>query len=141
MSNGRITEVLWYAEHYMTKRIFFTSPQSTLPPGYNRHSTSSPKEMDRLFTRMHEQEREHNEKQIEQIYNRGREYYERCRGELKSRLASAGTSNVEKNIIRASLKLMDDKDSKMQENHVYGISALQESPAPLEGPRTKVTVN
>lgn len=136
--NGK--ERLWYAENPVTKRVFFTSPMSPLPSGYVRKCTTEPREMDRVFNRMHEQEREHNEKMIEQIYNRGREYYERARSELKRRLSSASTSEAEKNIIRASLKLMDERDSKMQENHVYGVSSMQETEAPLEGARTKVVI-
>lgn len=135
--NGR--EKLWYAENAVGK-IFFTSPMSPLPPGYALRSTTEPREMDRLFNRMHEQERERNEKMIEQIYNRGREYYERVRDALKARLGSAGVSNAEKNVIRASLKLMDERDSKMQENHVFGVSAMQEHEAPVPN-RTKVAVN
>lgn len=134
--NGR--EKLWWAENPQTKRIFFTSPFSPLPAGYNRHSTTSPKEMDRLFSRMHEQEREANERQIEQIYNRGRDYYDRVRSELRTRLNSAGVSNAEKNIIRAALELMDARDAKLQENNVYGVSAMQESSAPLPGPSKRV---
>ena len=41
-----------------------------------RKSTKNPREMDRLFNRMHEQEREANERLIEKIYNRGRDYYD-----------------------------------------------------------------
>jgi hypothetical protein len=134
--NGK--EVLYWAENPITKRIFFTSPMSPLPPGYTRKSTTSPREMDRLFNRMHEQEREANEKLVEKIYNRGREHYDRLRSALRSRLQSGSTSDAEKNIIRASLKLMDEKDSKIQQNTVYGVSAMQETEAPLEGPRKRI---
>lgn len=137
--NGR--EKLWWAENPVTGRIFFTSPMSPLPPGYVRKSTTSPREMDRLFNKMHEQEREHNEQFIEQLYNRGRAYYDRVRSQLRSKLQSGATSDAEKNIIRASLKLMDERDHKMQQNTVYGVSAMQEHEAPLEGPRTKVVIH
>jgi hypothetical protein len=136
--NGR--EKLYWAEN-ASGHIFFTSPMSPLPAGFARFSTTNPKEMDRLFNRMHEQEREHNERFIEQLYNRNREHYDRLRSSLHTKLSSSSTSNAEKNIIRASLKLMDERDAKMQQNTVYGVSAMQESPAPLEGPRTKVTIN
>src|ERR1700743_2959445 len=122
--NGK--EVLWFAENPITKRIFFTSPMSPLPYGYVRKSTTSPKEMDRVFQRMHEQEREHNERLIENLYLRGKENYDRLRSALRDRLQSAGVSEAEKGIIRESLKLMDEKESKAQKNTVYGISALQE---------------
>jgi hypothetical protein len=136
--NGR--EKLWFAENPLTKRIFFTSPMSPLPPGYIRKSTTSPREMDRLFNRMHDQEREANEKLVEKIYNRGREHYDRLRSALRSRLQSGSTSDAEKNIIRASLKLMDEKDSKMQQNNVYGVSAMQEASEPLPARNTTVMI-
>lgn len=133
--NGK--EALWYAENAVG-RIYFTSPMSTLQPGYALFHTTNPKEMDRLFNKMHAQEREQNERFIEQLWNRGRSYYEALRSKLITRLSSAGVSDAEKNIIRASLALMDERDHKAQQNTVYGVSAMQESPAPLEGPRTKV---
>lgn len=136
--NGK--EKLWWAENPVTKRIFFTSPMSPLPAGYVRKSTTNPREMDRLFNRMHEQEREQNEKFIEKLYHRGRESYDAVRNRLKARMAEAGVSDAEKNIIRASLKLMDDKDSRMQENHAFGVSAMQEQEAPIEGARTTIMV-
>lgn len=137
--NGR--EKLWYMENPITQRIYFTSPMSPVPPGYVRKSTTNPREMDRLFSRMHEQEREHNEKFIEQLYNRGREKYDALRSNLRTRLQSACVSDAEKNIIRAAMKLMDEKDARAQQNNVYGISAMQEHEEPLEGPRTKVVIN
>lgn len=134
--NGR--EKVWYAENPATQRIYFTSPMSDLQPGYVLKSTTNPKEMDRLFNLMHEQEREHNEKLIEQLYSRGREYYEKRRSALLSRLRTAGVTEVEKGIIRKALQLMDEKDAKMQQNTVYGVSAMQEAPAPLPPRRKRI---
>lgn len=136
--NGK--EKLWWAENAVG-RIYFTSPMSHLQIGYALKSTTNPREMDRLFNRMHEQEREANEHFVEKLYNRGRESYDKLRSALHARLSSAGVSNAEKNIIRAAIKLMDEKDSKMQENNIYGVSEMQKTAAPLEGPRTKVTIN
>jgi hypothetical protein len=133
--NGK--EKLWYAENAVG-RIYFTSPMSTLQPGYVLRSTTSPREMDRLFNRMHEQEREQNERFIEKMFNRGRAHFDGLRSALRDRLVTAGVSDGEKNIIRASLKLMDQKDEKMKQNTVYGVSAMQETEAPLPGGRTKV---
>lgn len=122
--NGK--ECLWYAENPLTKRIYFTSPMSPIRPGWVRKSTTSPREMDRIFDRMHAQEREQNERMLEQLASRGREYYERVRSTMRDRLNSAGVSDAEKNIIRACFRLMDEKDSNMQKNTVRGVSALQE---------------
>jgi hypothetical protein len=124
--NGK--ERLWYAEN-AAGHIFFTSPMSPLPPGFARYSTTNPKEMDRLFNKMHAQEREANERFVEQLYSRNREKYEALRSALRDRLNAAGVSDAEKNIIRASLALMDERDQKMQQNTVYGVSAMQEGDA------------
>lgn len=137
--NGK--EKLWYAENPVTKHVYLTSPMSKLQLGFVLKSTTNPKEMDRIFTRLHEQEREHNEKFIEALYNRGREKYESLRSNLRQRFQSAGVSDAEKNIIRAALKLMDEKDARSQENNVYGISGMQEAPEPLPGPSKKVLIN
>jgi hypothetical protein len=133
-------ERLFYAEN-AAGRIYFTSPMSPLSPGYALRSTTNPREMDRIFNRMHAQEREQNEKFLEGLYNRGRERYDQVRRALINRLGLGSVSDAEKNIIRASLKLMDEKDSKMQENNVYGISGMQEAPEPLPPRNQKVSIN
>ena len=51
---------------------------------------------------------------------------------------SAGVSDGEKNIIRASLALMEERDHRMQQNNVFGVSGLQEKEAPLEGKRMRI---
>ena len=130
-------EVLFYAENAVG-RIYFTSPQSTLQPGYMLKSTNSPREMDRLFVKMHEQEREHNQQVIDQLFARGKENFDRMRSELRRKIGLHDTSNAEKNIIREALKRMDEKEAKLQENTVYGVSALQEGPEPLPAPNERV---
>lgn len=122
--NGR--ERLWWDENPSTGHVVLTSPMSRPRPGYNRHQTTNPKQMDRLFNKMHEQEREHNEQFIEKLWSRGREHYEALRSNMRTRLALGSTSEAEKNIIRAAMRLMDEKDARMRQNTVQGVSALQE---------------
>lgn len=131
--NGK--ECLWYAENAVG-RIFFTSPMSPLPAGYALRHTTNPREMDRLFDKMHAQEREQNERMIERLYRQGRTYYESVRAKLRQRMQESDVSNAEKNIILASLKLMDENDFKMQQNTVYGVSDMQEHE---ENPGPKTT--
>lgn len=130
-------ERLYWAENAVG-RVYLSSPASTLQPGYILKSTTYPREMDRIFQRLHDQERAHNEQFIERLYNRGREYYEARRKGLINKLGSAATSEAEKGIIRQALKLMDEKDSKMQKNSVYGVSSMEESAAPLPPSNTRV---
>jgi hypothetical protein len=132
-------ETVYYAEN-AAGRIYLCSPQSDLKEGYALRSTNKASEMDKLFSRISRQEHEQNEKFIEKMWSRGRENYERMRSELNRKLNLGSTSNAERAIIRASLKLMDEKDRKAQENHVYGVSALQEAPEPLPARNVKVTI-
>lgn len=137
--NGK--EVLWFDENPVTKRVILCSPMSPARLGYNRHKTNKPKEMDRIFRRLNEQERESNRKLIERMYGRGRAFYEKARSALLQRLVLSETKEWEKSFIRESLRLMDERDAAMQKNTVYGVSSMQTTEAPLEGPRTKVSVN
>ncbi len=134
--NGR--EVLWYDENPVTRQVVITSPITPMRHGFNRHKTNQPKEMDRVFRRMHEQEREKNEQLIEKIYSRGKEYYERLRSNLNQRLLSADTGEWEKSFIRESLRLMNEREHDAQKNTKFGVSAMEETEAPIEGGRVKV---
>ena len=135
--NGK--EVLHYDQNPATGHVVMTSPMTPHRIGYNRHKTNQPKEMDRVFRKLHEQEREANEKLVEKIWARGRDHYEALRGRLMQRLTAAGVKEWEKAFIREALRLMDERDHKMQQNTVYGMASMQESPAPVEGARTKVS--
>lgn len=135
--NGK--EVLWFDQNPLTHRVVMTSPMSPRRPGFNRHKTTNPREMERVFQRMNAQEHEDNEKLVEKLYNRGREYYNRVRSRLTQRFLSVDCKEWEKAFIREALKRMDERDHKMQQNTVYGVSAMQATPAPIEGARTKVS--
>jgi hypothetical protein len=137
--NGK--EVVWVDENPVTKHVILTSPMSPRRHGYNRTKTSTPSEMDRIFSRLNEQERAANEKLVENIYHRGRAFYETARSRLLQRLMASDCREWEKAFIRESLRLMDERDSKMQQNTVYGVSSMQAAEAPREGARTKVVVN
>jgi hypothetical protein len=106
--------------------------------GYNRHKTNQPKEMDRVFRKLHEQEREANEKLIEKIWARGRAHYEALRGRLMQRLTASGVKEWEKAFIREALQRMADRDHANQQNTRYGVSSMEDAPAPLPAARTKV---
>ena len=135
--NGK--EVLWWDENPVTHRVVMTSPMSPRRHGFNRHKTTNPREMERIFMRMNAQEHEDNEKLVEKLYNRGREFYLAARSRLTQRLLSVDCKEWEKAFIREALRLMDERDHKMQQNTVFGVSAMQETEAPIEGARTKVS--
>lgn len=132
-------ERLYYAEN-VVGYVYLASQQSNLKPGFMLKSTTNPKEMDRIFARLNQQERDHNEKMLEQLYSRGRQAYENKRDYLRGRLASSGCSPAEKTMIREALRLMDERDRKMQQNTVYGVSGVQEAPEPLPARNTVVMI-
>lgn len=134
--NGK--EVLIWDENPMTKRVVLTSPMSPRRIGFNRHKTVEPKEMDRIFKLLNEQEHEDNAVMVEKLYKRGRAFYDAARSRLTQRLMSVDCKEWEKAFIREALRLMDERDSKMQQNTVYGISAMETTEAPIEGARTRV---
>ena len=134
--NGK--EVLHYDQNPATGHVVMTSPMTPHRIGYNRHKTNQPKEMDRVYRKIHEQEREKNEKLIEKIWARGRSHYEALRSKLNQRMLSADCKEWEKSFIREALQRMADRDQANQENTRYGACAIEESIAPLPGPRTKV---
>ena len=134
--NGK--EVLWYDQNPATGHVVMTSPMTPHRIGYNRHKTNQPKEMDRVFRKLHEQEREANERLIEKIWARGRENYEALRGRLMQRLTATDCKEWEKAFIREALQRMADRDHANQQNTRYGVSSMEDAPAPLPASRTKV---
>ncbi len=134
--NGR--EVVWYDQNPATGHVVMTSPMTPHRVGYNRHKTNQPKEMDRVYRKIHEQEREKNEKLIEKIWARGRSHYEALRSRLEARRLSADCKEWEKAFIREALQRMADRDHANQENTRYGVSSMEDAPAPLPPSRTKV---
>ena len=134
--NGK--EVLWYDQNPATGHVVMTSPMTPHRIGYNRHKTNQPKEMDRVYRKIHEQEREANEKLIEKIWARGRAHYEALRSRLNQRLLATGVKEWEKAFIREALQRMADRDHANQENTRYGVSQLELADAPLPPSRTKV---
>jgi hypothetical protein len=134
--NGK--EVLWYDENRATNHVILTSPMHPRRIGYVRSKTSDAKQMDRVFRRLHEQEREKNEAVIEKMWGRGRERYEQARSTLNQRLQGAGTSEWEKSFIREALRLMAERDHEAQKNTRYGVSGMELEEAPIPGGRTLV---
>jgi hypothetical protein len=134
--NGK--EVLWYLENPKTLVVQITSPMSPIPYGFVRHKTNQPKQMDRVFRKLNEQERERNQQVIDKMWSRGRAHYEALRGRLNQRLVSADTKEWEKAFIRESLRLMDERQYQAEKNNVYGVSAMELSDAPIQGGRTTV---
>ena len=108
--NGK--EVIWYDENPATGHIIATKPIAPMRVGYNRHKTTQPKEMDRVFKRLNEQEREAGQKFVEKLWGRGRPYYDKLRSRLTQRLLATDCSNWERTIIKDSLRLMEERQNE-----------------------------
>ena len=134
--NGK--EVLWYLENPVTRVVQITAPMAPIPHGFVRHKTNVPREMDRVFRKLHEQERDRNAQLVEKLWSRGRAHYEALRGRLNQRLLGSDAKEWEKAFIRESLRLMEERDHDAQKNNVYGVSAMELGDAPLPGGRTRI---
>lgn len=117
-------EKLWYCQNSQG-RVFLTSPESPIPPGYLRHSTTIPSEMDKVFAKLNTQTREEYSRMTENDFHRRKSRIDQWRSDIRSRMASADCSDVEKAILKAALVSCDKREDKLNSNTVYGVSAMQ----------------
>ncbi|HEY3620759.1 MAG TPA: hypothetical protein VGK96_28480 [Candidatus Sulfotelmatobacter sp.] len=129
-------ERLWYCENE-DGRVFLTSPQSPVPAGYQRFETTSPSVMDGIFKKLNAQTRAEHGQMLYSDYLRRRDRIEQWRRDIQARMASSDCSNAERELLQVALKACDNREAKLNRNSVYGVSAMQESAAPLPPSTTK----
>jgi hypothetical protein len=133
MSND---ETLYWAEN-AAGYVYLSLPGAPLKPGFQRFSTRTPSEMDRIFAKLDRQEKKFHAEMTEQIFNRGAAWIDQNRSNIRNRMAQSN-SEGEKEVLRAWLKAFDNRMDKLMKNTVYGVSAMQTTEAPLDKPRGKV---
>lgn len=126
-------EKLFYCKNSQG-RVFLTSPESPIPPGYQRHSTTIPSEMDKVFAKLNLQTRDEYSRMTENDFNRRKSRIDQWRSDIRTRMGSADCSDVEKAILKAALAACDKREDKLNRNTVYGISAMQTSEANPKAP-------
>lgn len=117
-------------------RVFLTSYESPLPHGYQRFSTTTPSEMDRVFRKLDAQTKEEQGHMTYMLYLRRRELIAKWRSDIRQRMTATDCSEKERAILRAALAACDKREQKLNRNSVYGVSAMQSNEAPLP-PRNK----
>ncbi len=135
--NGK--EVLIWAEN-SAGHCYLTTFESPLKPGFQRFSTTTPSEMDRIFAKLSKQEEATYARMTEAMYINRRDWIDQNRSNLRTRIAQSNNLK-EKDFLRAWLKAFDSKMDKLLKNTVYGLSAMQTAPAPIPAENRFMTVD
>jgi hypothetical protein len=119
--------------------VYLTSEYSPLKPGFQRFSTVTPSEMDRIFAKLDKQEKIHFARMTEAMFNKNKAWMEQKLSNLRTKLANSNDVE-ERAVIRAWIQAFNNKMDRMMKNTVYGVSAMQSAPAPLPGERRTRTI-
>ena len=114
--------------------VYLTSPASPLRPGYQRFSTTTPSEMDRVFKILDRQTKEENGNLTYALYLRRKHLIDQWRSDIRARMVAADCSNNERDILRAALAACDRREEKLNRNSVHGVSAMQTTEANPNAP-------
>lgn len=122
-------ETLWWCENVYGE-VYLTSPISPIRQGFQRYSTTTPSEMDRIFRKLDAQTKREHEGLTEALFNRRKERMAQWRSDLNAMLAQS-SSPMERAFIRAALRANERREEKLNRNSVYGVSAMQTASAPV----------
>lgn len=134
--NGK--EVLIWAEN-SSGYVYLTTYDSPLKPGFQRFSTTTPSEMDRIFAKLDKQEKATYARMTEAMYVARKEWIDQNRSNLRTRIAQSNNPQ-ERDFLVAWLKAFDNKMDKLMRNTVYGVSAMQKEAAPIPAENNFQTV-
>lgn len=126
-------EKLWWAQNAQG-HCYLTSPSSPLRAGYQRFSTTTPSEMDRVFAILDRQTKAEHGKLTYELYLRRKDLIDKWRSDIRARMTAADCSNAERDVLRAALKACDAREEKLNRNSVYGVSAMQKEEANPKAP-------
>lgn len=121
-------EKLYYCEN-SEGRVFLTSPESPIPPGYMRHETTNPRTMDLIFAKMDAQTKREHQQMTEEDFNRRKEKIDRWRSDIRLRMQSVECTAMEKAFLESALRACDKREEKLNRNTVYGVSSMQTTEA------------
>jgi hypothetical protein len=134
--NGK--ERLYWAED-ATGYVYLTLPESPLRPGFQKFSTTTPSEMDRIYAKLDRQEKKRHAEMTELMFNRRREFIDTNLSSLRTKMANSNNAE-EREVIRAWIQAFNNKMDKLMKNTVYGVAAMQAAPAPIPVERPMLTV-
>jgi len=120
--------------------VYLTSFESPLKPGFERFSTTTPSEMDRIFAKLDKQEKAQYAQMTERMFSARKGFIEDNLSNLRTRLAQSNNP-AEKEILRAWIEAFNNKMHKLMSHTVYGVSAMQKEAAPIPTERPLITVD
>lgn len=135
--NGK--ERLFWAENAQGY-VYLTSLEAPVRPGFVKHSTVTPSEMDRIWAKMSNQETKRYGEMTRQMYEREKDFNETNLSNLRQRLSSVTASEQEKDIIRCWIQAFNNRMDRLTKNSVYGLAEMQAKEAPLDAPRREISV-
>ena len=109
--------------------VYITDECAPAPSGFIKHMTTIPSVMDRIYAKLNSQEREQHQELIEKMYNENAPRMALLRSRLLQRKQESSCEAFERSVIVSVLAQMDERERKMQENHVYGVAAIQSTEA------------
>lgn len=118
---------------------YLTTFDSPLKPGFQRFSTTTPSEMDRVYAKLSAQETARYENMTQKIFAGRKEFLEQTLSDLRTRMANS-KSAMERDFLRAWIEATNNRMSKLMSTTVYGLAEIQKTEAPRPVERPLVTV-
>ena len=100
------------------------STESSCPHGFIRRVAELASDCEKVWKRVHEQERKRYEQMSEMEYSRRSGKIAEIRSKMNNELLQSN-NEAEKDFLRAALKMLAEKEHRMQTNSIYGIAAMQ----------------
>ena len=113
--------------------VFLSSRQSPLKEGYMLKYAETAADADKIFARLSQQEAQKAAKMNEREYNRRKEKLIHWRDGLLAKLSNL-PNDFSRDFVKSAIQAAENKLSRLENNSVYGVSAMQLEEAPLERP-------
>lgn len=123
-------DAVWYAENN-AGRVYITISGAPPKEGYAIKCAETVPQVEWLWKKLDQQEREQAQRMNEAIYNRRSSNIALMRSHLRQRAMSVDCSPLERDFISQAQQILDRKQDAMDKFSVYGVAAMQEHEAPL----------
>ena len=101
------------------------SDDTPCPPGYDRREANTLAEVDRLQRRLQQSTYERCQRELMHDEQAGAESRERVRASITARIASAATTDYEKEFLREYIKLREEKREKYRQRFACDVAYLE----------------
>jgi hypothetical protein len=134
------TDKVWYRED-AKGTVVLTTPESPLPPGWQRYEAATAAEVERVWKRIDQQERRQAEKMTESLFNNRKGKILEMKSTLDARKIAPDCTNAERDFIREAVKILNRKEDVLNRCSIFGVAAMQEKEAPVAASSTVVKVS